>query len=187
MDICRILCVNPFSVQEKPLLPLSCTDIRPEALEALKHSAFTLKNVSVIGRRGALQSAFTLKELRELSELSHISKSSSAVTTSWKTEIHTKQGDIQRSLEIKAIEHPSSETPLGLNEISYMKDRSVQRKFEFLKQVSTSSDPSLDKASDQAPSSIITRQINFLYFLSPVRFESDTEYPDQVAAVICRT
>ena len=56
IDIARILLKDPEKLQK--------TDINLEALAELKRS--TVKNVSVVGRRGAVQSSFTLKEIREI-------------------------------------------------------------------------------------------------------------------------
>ncbi|KAI6046231.1 hypothetical protein EDC04DRAFT_2632592 [Pisolithus marmoratus] len=59
LDIARILLTNP-SVLEKYDLP-------KQVLDVLSRSA--IKHVSIIGRRGPLQAAFTNKELRELMNL----------------------------------------------------------------------------------------------------------------------
>lgn len=59
LDIARILLTNP-SVLEKYDLP-------EQVLDVLSRSA--IKHVSIIGRRGPLQAAFTNKELRELMNL----------------------------------------------------------------------------------------------------------------------
>lgn len=55
MDVARILL--------SPIDELRKTDITEHALEALSQSR--VKNVHLIGRRGPLQAAFTIKELRE--------------------------------------------------------------------------------------------------------------------------
>jgi ferredoxin/flavodoxin---NADP+ reductase len=59
MDVARILLV--------PIEDLHRTDIAEHALEALAHSQ--IREVTVIGRRGPAEAAFTTKELRELGEL----------------------------------------------------------------------------------------------------------------------
>ncbi|KAI6134475.1 hypothetical protein EDD17DRAFT_1780586 [Pisolithus thermaeus] len=59
LDIARILLTNP-SVLEKYDLPV-------QVLDVLSRSA--IRHVSIIGRRGPLQAAFTNKELRELMNL----------------------------------------------------------------------------------------------------------------------
>ena len=59
MDVARILLV--------PVEDLHRTDIAEHALEALAHSQ--IREVTVLGRRGPAEAAFTTKELRELGEL----------------------------------------------------------------------------------------------------------------------
>ncbi|XP_022091379.1 NADPH:adrenodoxin oxidoreductase, mitochondrial-like [Acanthaster planci] len=59
LDVARIL-ITPTSILKK-------TDITQHALDALLKSS--LKKVYIIGRRGPLQVAFTIKELREMSKL----------------------------------------------------------------------------------------------------------------------
>ncbi|XP_022695830.1 NADPH:adrenodoxin oxidoreductase, mitochondrial-like [Varroa jacobsoni] len=59
LDIARILL--------SPLDKIKATDITEEALEALSHSR--VKRVTLIGRRGPMQVAFTIKEFRELIKL----------------------------------------------------------------------------------------------------------------------
>jgi len=59
MDVARILLV--------PAEELRRTDIAEHALEALAHSQ--IREVTVLGRRGPAEAAFTTKELRELGEL----------------------------------------------------------------------------------------------------------------------
>ncbi|TQS39447.1 hypothetical protein Golomagni_00029 [Golovinomyces magnicellulatus] len=62
MDVARILLKDPKI--------LSSTDISENSLEALRKS--TIKSVKVIGRRGPVQAAFTIKEVRELTKLSSV-------------------------------------------------------------------------------------------------------------------
>ena len=59
VDVCRILC----RTQEE----LMATDIADHALEALRHSK--VKTVTMLGRRGPAQAAFTSPEAKELGEL----------------------------------------------------------------------------------------------------------------------
>lgn len=58
LDCARVLAAEKDS--------LACTDIVPAALESLSKAALSLKSISIIGRRGAVQASFTIKELREL-------------------------------------------------------------------------------------------------------------------------
>jgi ferredoxin/flavodoxin---NADP+ reductase len=59
VDVARILCRTPEE--------LAATDIADYALEALRHSR--VKEVYLLGRRGAAQAAFTNPEIKELGEL----------------------------------------------------------------------------------------------------------------------
>lgn len=59
VDVTRILCRTPEE--------LAATDIAPHALEALRNSR--VRRVTVLGRRGPVQAAFTNPELKELGEL----------------------------------------------------------------------------------------------------------------------
>ncbi|XP_062615364.1 NADPH:adrenodoxin oxidoreductase, mitochondrial-like isoform X3 [Saccostrea cucullata] len=59
LDVARIL-LTPISILQK-------TDISQHALDALSRSR--VKKVYIVGRRGPLQVAFTIKELREMTKL----------------------------------------------------------------------------------------------------------------------
>lgn len=59
VDVARILL--------SPIEALQRTDITAAALEALRASS--VRNVQLVGRRGPLQAAFTIKELREITKL----------------------------------------------------------------------------------------------------------------------
>lgn len=73
IDVARIL-LSPLDV-------LSKTDITSRALSTL--SECKIQNVNMVGRRGPLQAAFTIKELREMLNLSN-------VATLWRKEDFTK-------------------------------------------------------------------------------------------------
>lgn len=62
IDVARIL-LSPLDV-------LSKTDITANALAVLSSSQ--VKHVNLIGRRGPLQAAFTIKELREMTKLPNV-------------------------------------------------------------------------------------------------------------------
>jgi len=59
VDVARILCLTPEELRE--------TDMADYAIEALSHSR--VKDVSILGRRGPVQAAFTTVEVKELGEL----------------------------------------------------------------------------------------------------------------------
>ncbi|EOD30040.1 NADPH:adrenodoxin oxidoreductase [Emiliania huxleyi CCMP1516] len=60
-------------VLAKDVDELAPTDICERAVEALRASA--VRQVAILGRRGVLQAAFTIKELRELTKLARVSTS----------------------------------------------------------------------------------------------------------------
>ena len=53
-----------------PIDQLAKTDITDSALERLRQSR--IRHVTLVGRRGPLQTAFTIKEFRELTKLNHV-------------------------------------------------------------------------------------------------------------------
>ena len=59
VDVARILCLTPEELRE--------TDMADYAIEAL--SASRVKEISILGRRGPVQAAFTTVEVKELGEL----------------------------------------------------------------------------------------------------------------------
>ena len=59
VDVARILCLTPEELRE--------TDMADDAIEAL--SASRVREVSIVGRRGPVQAAFTTVEVKELGEL----------------------------------------------------------------------------------------------------------------------
>jgi adrenodoxin-NADP+ reductase len=65
LDCARILSKTRQELDE--------TDIATRALDVLKHDATSdqTRKISVVGRRGHIQGAFTIKELRELTKLPH--------------------------------------------------------------------------------------------------------------------
>jgi adrenodoxin-NADP+ reductase len=62
LDVARILLTDVDTLRK--------TDITDYALEALSRSR--IKNVHVVGRRGPLQAAFTIKEVRELLQMENV-------------------------------------------------------------------------------------------------------------------
>lgn len=92
VDVARILLKNPTE--------LSKTDISEVALEALKSSQ--VSNVSLIGRRGPVQAAYTTAELRELLSLSEVAKliPDGALQTTEADEIELQQRPTKRKFEL---------------------------------------------------------------------------------------
>ncbi|CAO1333427.1 unnamed protein product [Diamesa serratosioi] len=108
MDIARILLAQVDELKK--------TDITAHALEALSKSK--IKNVYLVGRRGPLQAAFTIKELREMIKLPN-------VDTIWRPE------DFKGIAEqVESLERPRKRlTELMLKSLSESKTSSNDRKF----------------------------------------------------------
>ncbi|VEN39302.1 unnamed protein product [Callosobruchus maculatus] len=111
MDVARIL-LTPIDVLKK-------TDITSYAIEALQKS--NVKKVYLVGRRGPLQAAFTIKELREMLKLPGCS-------TIWKKEDFT---DVQEYISI--LKRPRKRiTELMLQSIEESKSSNGQKEFKPL-------------------------------------------------------
>nr|CAI5828384.1 unnamed protein product [Callosobruchus analis] len=109
MDVARILLA--------PVDELKKTDITSYAIEALQKSK--VKRVYLVGRRGPLQAAFTIKELREMLRLP-------GCTTVWKKEDFT---DV--STYISALKRPRKRiTELMLQSVEENKASNDQKEFK---------------------------------------------------------
>lgn len=64
LDVARILV--------SPIEKLAQTDISSHALDAFRRSSHSIEHVSIVARRGILNAAFTLKELRELTKIDSV-------------------------------------------------------------------------------------------------------------------
>lgn len=73
----------------KDVCSLRDTDISEKALQEKQTSQ--LKNMVVLGRRGIIQSAFTLKELREIHKVDNL-------------HFHLFRPDLERSLNDQSVE-----------------------------------------------------------------------------------
>jgi ferredoxin--NADP+ reductase len=87
VDVARILCRTPDELRQ--------TDIADHALEALSQSK--VREVTMLGRRGPLQAAFTNPEVRELGELEgadiHVSEEDVRLDSLSKAELEAADGD----------------------------------------------------------------------------------------------
>ena len=108
MDIARILLAEIDELKK--------TDITAHALEALSKSK--IRNVYLVGRRGPLQAAFTIKELREMIKLPN-------VDTIWRPE------DFEGIAEqVDSLERPRKRlTELMLKSLNEPETSSNERKF----------------------------------------------------------
>ena len=87
VDVARILCRTPDELRQ--------TDIADHALEALSQSK--VREVTMLGRRGPLQAAFTNPEVRELGELEgadiHVSEEDVRLDSLSQAELEAADGD----------------------------------------------------------------------------------------------
>jgi len=86
VDCARILCKDVYDLEK--------TDITLQAIEKLKKSS--VRNVTMVGRRGAVQASFTIKELRELTKLS-------CEEHDHQVNIVISDEDMQRSLNVASL------------------------------------------------------------------------------------
>ena len=101
MDVARMLAKTPAE--------LAVTDIADDALAALRHSR--VKEIYILGRRGAAQAAFTIPELKEMGHLADaqpVVSPAELVPDAVSREMATRDGQTRRKLEML---HAFSETP----------------------------------------------------------------------------
>lgn len=111
IDVSRILL--------SPIEKLSNTDITKHALAALSESI--VEKVYLVGRRGPLQAAFTIKELREMTKLPE-------VNINWRSDDFLGVTD-----ELASLPRPRKRmTELMLTSLAAQQQRSLNTKKEFL-------------------------------------------------------
>jgi adrenodoxin-NADP+ reductase len=132
---------------------LKHTDIATHALEALRHS--NIKRVYVIGRRGHVQAAFTMKELREITRLQD------AVC-------FVKKSELDKGL-----------TPSSLEEIN--NSRAKKRMNEFLYEQSKVVEEKISKNELNANS----KELHLRFLLNPSEFVEDKEIHGAVGGLVC--
>ena len=138
------------------------TDITTSALELIEQISPRLSAISIIGRRGHVQGAFTIKELRELVTLD-------------------EEGYPAR-LVVRADELDLGLTPASQQELAESRPR--QRMDKLLRDASTATTTS--SVSSSPSSSLSSRclvQLRFL--LNPIRLEADPSDPTRLARVVC--
>ena len=113
MDVARIL--------SSPIERLSSTDISCEALEQLQISG--VKEIDVIGRRGAVQSAMTVKELRHLFKIPGLS-------------LRVFQDEIDKSLNFES----KDEAKLDSVQVN-QQERARKRLFDLINAIPRTHDP----------------------------------------------
>jgi ferredoxin--NADP+ reductase len=106
VDIARILCHTPSELQQ--------TDIADYAMDALNQSK--IKNISILGRRGPLQAAYTAPEIKELGSLSDadiLVKPDEAELDSLSQADLANQSDRRDGKKVQIIQAYSENSPTG--------------------------------------------------------------------------
>lgn len=137
-----------------PLTRLQRTDISTHALTELATSG--VSSVHMLGRRGAVQSAFSIGELRELA---------------------TSVEGIRVCMD--PTEFALSENAASLSEIET--SRPKKRKHELMKQILANSLPSQVTQTDATTQ---TKDLHIRYLLSPKEFLPSDKQPDRVGAIV---
>jgi len=103
MDVARILIQKPAQ--------LAATDIAEHALEALTSSQ--IREVVLLGRRGAAQAAFSPREIRDIDELEDVALSIDGPEQTLEMSIEDYSGDAQKNLEFlqNVARRPTTDAP----------------------------------------------------------------------------
>lgn len=133
IDIARVLA--------SPISRLSPTDISSNALFSLSESS--LKEINIYGRRGAIQSAMSVKELRYLHKISGIS-------------LRAFQDEIQNSLNLASVQ----EGKINLTQTT-QQERARKRLFELINSLPREHDPQARV------------KVNLRFLLAPERFSDN--------------
>lgn len=133
LDIARIL--------SKDIDELAKTDISSTALEMLSQSK--VRKISLLGRRGSAQAAFTIKEMRELTKMQNV------------------------VCRINPLEYKSGMTEVSLKEIK--ENRAKKRINDLLKKVVDG----YDDATKEYETNKQSKLIDLRFLVSPIKLNSD--------------
>jgi len=140
IDVARLLAKDPKDIKN--------LDIPEHVLDKLKHS--NIKNIHIVARRGLMQAAFTIKEVRELSKIPGVN-------------LITFKDEIENSLNPNSIEELEALLPAD--------KRQINRKIEFVKGFLN-----IDKHDKKSILSIpeARRNVFFRFLLAPSQIHLDT-------------
>lgn len=155
LDCARILSKHPDDLRE--------TDISTQAHKALCRSQ--VKSITIIGRRGHIQSAFTIKELREL----------------------TRMRGVQVLID-------STELELGRTEASMQElenNRPKKRIVDLIEAISLGSNANEESSTGGDDINTVHRTIRIKYLVTPLEIigdcktecEGNNDYPEQVKGI----
>jgi len=143
-------------VLAKGSMGLLSTDIASHALSVLEDG---VRKVTVVGRRGHIQGAFTIKELRELTKL-------------------RKEG-IDVSFRVSSEEMDMGMTDASSEELKGPMARPKGRIDKLLRQVAAA-------GGDTGPDTdIASREVSLRFLMNPVEFLPSESDPEVVGALVC--
>jgi adrenodoxin-NADP+ reductase len=140
---------------------LDPTDIATRALEVLSDSESTPRQISIVGRRGHVQGAFTIKEVRELTKLTH-------------AELVVRSDELAMG---KATEASQQELKNSRPRTRVDKLLTDYCSSSAAAAAASSSDDSSKNYNDD------TTKVLFRFLMNPIRFESDDG--SSLARVVC--
>jgi adrenodoxin-NADP+ reductase len=137
---------------------LDPTDISTRALKVLNNSQEQqqqIRRISIVGRRGHVQGAFTIKEVRELTKLPHC-------------KFVVKQEELDKGLDTLASQEELKQ------------QRPKQRINKLLQDSAGICGTQQEEEGNPAIS-----QVDLRFLMNPIRFEENLTRPDRLGAVIC--
>mmetsp|Transcript_8990 Transcript_8990/g.25245 ORF Transcript_8990/g.25245 Transcript_8990/m.25245 type:complete len:535 (+) Transcript_8990:172-1776(+) len=133
---------------------LSSTDIASHALEVLRDG---VRKVTVVGRRGHIQGAFTIKEIRELTKL--------------------KKEGLDVSFRVSQEELDMGMTEASLAELEGAKARPKKRIDKLLREAAVASSLVIANANE--------REVSLRMLMNPVEFLPSETDPALIGSVVC--
>lgn len=157
LDCARILAKRPED--------LAATDIAAGALAELRRSA--VRRVSVVGRRGAAQASFTIKELRELTRLAGVRCRLSADELALSLNAASEQEVRESRPRTRIIEL--------LQSIAGAADQGHGESKEGVGDAGEKEEEELEE---------VCREVDLRFLLRPTALQAHLSYPSRVAAVV---
>ena len=142
----------------KGRLGLVDTDIASQALEVLEEGVFL---TTVLGRRGHVQGAFTIKELRELTKM---------------------QDEYGATLIVRQDELDAGMTKASKQELTGRGSRPKVRINDLLQSVATSAH---DDVVDTSNGDTTSKSIQLRFLLNPIEFKPDPQNPSELGSIVC--
>ena len=149
------------------------TDIADHTLQWMSQQPSPVRRVTLLGRRGAVQSAFTIGEFREVSELSDVR------VVIDEQEMRESEADETSQRELESS-RPKKRKHALIREVM----NKHAHKSESRQPIEHPSFARTQVASQEAVSH--EKQLHFRFLLSPVRYLPSSADPTRVGAVVCQ-